>query len=95
MLEGHVPGAVLSLPDVTQLVRDQIVRRVALLQHDRSPERVAEVTAETWDSEELRGDNEADALDANGLRVVVEAVEPCLRANEGRGELGLSHSARG
>ncbi len=88
-------GAMLSLPDVAELVRDEIVRRVGALQEDRPPERVAVVAAEAGDPEEPWRDEDAHALDAHGLRVVVERVEAGLRAFDrgARATAPLRHAA--
>ena len=70
----------LSLPDMAELVRHEIVGRVGALQQDRPPERVAVVAPEPRDPEEPWRDENAHALDADRLRVVVERVEAGLGA---------------
>jgi len=75
-----VQCAVLALPDVAELVRDQVVRQITSLQQDRAPERVADIAAKTREPEELGRDEDTDALDPNGLRIPVERVEACLCA---------------
>ena len=70
----------LSLPDMAELVRHEIVGRVGALQEDRPPERVAVVAPEPRDPEEPWRDENAHAVDADRLRVVVERVEAGLGA---------------
>jgi predicted DNA-binding protein (UPF0251 family) len=77
-----VAGAVLHLPDVAQLVRDEVVGRVGAAKEDRPDERVAVIAAQAGEAEEPRGVDDANALDPDGPRVVVEAVEPRLGADE-------------
>ena len=76
----------LSLPDMAELVRHEIVWCVGALQKDRPPERVAVVAPEPRDPEEPWRDENAHALDAHGLRVVVERVEAGLRSLDCRSE---------
>jgi hypothetical protein len=90
MLEGHVPEALLALPDVAELVREEVIRDVGVLQQDRPPERVARVAAQEWEAEEPRRDDDAYAVDADGCRVVVEPVEPRLRSVDARAEVVLA-----
>ncbi len=90
VLEGHVPEALLALPDVAELVREKVVRDVGALQQDRPPERVARVTAQERETEEPRRDDDADPVGADGCRVVVEPVEPRLRSVEARAEVVLA-----
>src|ERR671919_2168602 len=87
VLEAHVPGPVLHLPDVAQLVRDEVVGCPRVLEQDRSPERVAGVAAEAGDPEEPRRHKDANALEPDGPRVVLEPVEPGLRSGQRRGDL--------
>ena len=86
-------GAMLALPDVTELVRDQIVGGVCVLQQDRAPEGVAAVPAEARDPEEPGCDVDPEAVDSHRLGVPLERVEAFLRALEPRGEVA-SHSRR-
>jgi hypothetical protein len=81
---------VLHLPDVAELVRDEVVGRAAPdrpPEQDRPPERVALVAAELRQPEEPRRDEDPHALDLHGTRVEVEAVEPRFRALERRPRL--------
>ena len=93
VLPGHVQRAVLALPDVAELVRDEVVGRVGALQQDRPPERVAVVAAEAGDAEEPGRDEDADAIDPHRLGVVVERVEAGLRARRARARRGRASSA--
>ena len=81
----------LSLPDMAELVRHEVVGRVGALQEDRPPERVAVVAAEPRNPEEPWRDANAHALDADGLRVVVERVEAGLGAFDRGAEGRTSH----
>jgi predicted DNA-binding protein (UPF0251 family) len=78
----HVGGAVLHLPDVTELVRDEVVRRVRAAKQDRPHERVAVVAAQARQAEEPGGVDDTHAVDPDRLRVEVEGVEPRLRTDD-------------
>jgi hypothetical protein len=77
-----VHGAMLALPDVAELVREEVVRWIGASQQDGAPERVSVVAAKSGDPEEPRRYADAEAIDAHRLGVVVERVETCLRAGE-------------
>ena len=82
----------LSLPDVAQLVRDEVVRRPlagAPAEQNCPEERIAAVAPEARQAEEERRGDDADALDADRARVELEPVEARLRARERRGRFGL------
>ena len=75
----------LALPDVAELVGEQVVRRAAIRrppEEDRPPERVAVVAEEPRQPEEERRDDDPYAVGANGRLVQVERVEARLRARE-------------
>jgi hypothetical protein len=72
----------LGLPDVAELVRKQIRRRVLVTNDDRPPERVAAVTTEPGNPEESRLDEDADSRERNGDVVELEPVEARLRVFE-------------
>ena len=82
----------LALPDVAELVGDEIVRRVGIAHEDRPPERVAVVAPEARDAEEPGSDADPDAIDPYGLGIEIERVETGFRAREGAGEVGVRHS---
>ena len=79
--ERHRERPVLQLPDMAELVRQEVVARLLhrLLEQDQPPGRIAVEAAEPRKPEERRDDEDADALDADRLRVEVEPVEPGLR----------------
>jgi hypothetical protein len=81
---------VLHLPDVAELVRDEVlVREEAVVpQQNRPPRRVAVETMKPGEPEEPRHDEDADMLDSDRFRIQVEAVEPSLGPLE-RGAAGL------
>ena len=72
----------LALPDVAELVGDEIVGGVVVPQEDRPPERVAPVPTKPGEAEEPRGDDDPHAVDLDGLRVPAERVETGLGALE-------------
>jgi hypothetical protein len=76
---------VLLLPDVAELVRDQVVggaRPWRAAEEDGALERVAVVASELRQPEEPRGDQKPDPVDPDRTRVVVEPIESRLRAVE-------------
>ena len=77
---------VLHLPDVTELVGDEVVAAVMRLpaQQDDEMRRVAVETPQPWEPERRFRDDEPHALDAYGPRVPVERVEACLRRHQRR-----------
>ena len=74
----------LHLPDVAELVRDEIVAGSLerLSQHDRVPGGVAVEAVEPGEPEEPGPDEDAYALDPHRARVEVEQVEAGLRPLE-------------
>src|SRR5437667_10610701 len=74
----------LHLPDVAQLVADEVVAGPLgrLAKQDRLPGRVAVEATEPGQAEEKRNDEDADAVDPHRSRVEIESVEPALRARE-------------
>ena len=71
---------VLSLPDVTELVADEVVvrgtRSGRILQQDRPPQCVTAVAPEVREAEEQGGDEEPDTVELHGPRIESEPVEP-------------------
>src|SRR5918999_4504187 len=68
-LVEHVQGPVLHLPDVAELVRQEIVRCALSgwpAEQNRAPERIAVVAAEPWQLEERRQGPDTHAVEANG-----------------------------
>jgi hypothetical protein len=91
-----VPAAVLALPDVAQLVGDQVVARAGdglVAQDDRPPERVPAVAPHLRQPEERRRDDDAHAAGAHGRRIGVEPVEARLRPLDERLLLGAGEAA--
>ena len=72
----------LHLPDVAELVGDEIVRDVVRAQEDDPVEGIAVEPAEPRQPEEPRGREEPDSLDPHRRRPPVEPVEPCLGGYE-------------
>jgi len=85
-----VKATPLPLPDVAELVGDEIVADVAVAEQDRPPERIPGEPPKERKPEEPRCDDDTDAVDRDRPRVVVEAVEPGLRALEGRPEVEVA-----
>jgi hypothetical protein len=85
---------VLCLPDVTELVREQVVRRRQLADDDRAPEGVAAVAPEPGQAEEPRRDDDTHAVERDGLRIEAQPVEASFRALESRTLVGKSAHAR-
>jgi hypothetical protein len=78
VLERHMESSVLALPDVAELVRQEVVGSGWAAEQDRLPECVAAVAAEPGYAEEPWRDPDSDALDSHRLGVVVERVEAGL-----------------
>jgi hypothetical protein len=74
-----VERALLHLPYVTELVRDEVVRRVGVAHEDRPHQGVAVVAAEPRHPEEPWRDEDPDPPQRDRLGVEVERVEPRLR----------------
>ena len=77
-----MPAAMLPLPDVAELVRDEVVGDVRVTEEDRPPERVAREAPEPRNPEEPGRDDDAHSSDRDRGGVVVERVEPGLRVLE-------------
>ena len=92
--ERHPKRPVLLLPDVTELVRDQVVRRHAPAQQDRPDQAIAVEAAHEREPKDPGRDHHADAGDPHGRGVEVEPVEPRL-AGRGRRRAPGSRSRRG
>jgi hypothetical protein len=75
---------VLHLPDVAELVGDQVLRDVGTAEEDHAVRREAVVALPGREAEEPRRDDELDAVDTNGPRPPVETVEASLRPDEAR-----------
>jgi hypothetical protein len=74
----------LHLPDVAQLVHDEVVGRVGLAHEDRLVERVPVEATKPRQPEEPRDVEQPHVPDADRSRVQVEPVEPRLRADDPR-----------
>ena len=79
----------LHLPDVAELVDEQIVRRVTAAQQDRLVERVPVEAAKPREAKEPRRLDDPDPLDRYGARIPVELVEPRLRSAQCSGEISV------
>jgi hypothetical protein len=77
-----VRRTVLHLPDVAELVRDEVVGRVAPPEQDRPDEHVAVVAPQAGEAEEPGRDDHADAVDLHGPLVQPESVEARLGAED-------------
>jgi hypothetical protein len=73
---------VLHLPDVAELVYQEVVRGLFALEQDRPPERVAAITAQAGQAKDPWDDDETNAVEPHGLRVEIEPVETSLRPLE-------------
>src|SRR5689334_2064295 len=78
--ERHRDRVMLHLPDVAELVRDQIVAGLGPAHEDDEVRRVAVEAAEPRQPEEQRRDDDPYAGDTHGAGIEVERVEPRLRA---------------
>ena len=72
----------LHLPDVAELVRDEVVGDVGAPEEDDAVRREAGVGAPGREPEQPRRDDDANARDANGPRPPVEPVEAGLRPDQ-------------
>src|SRR5437660_880490 len=90
--EGHPHRVVLHLPDVTELVRDEldVGEQRPRPQQNRPVGRVALKAAEPRQPEEPRHDPDPNAAQRDRLRVERAPVEPLLRTRE-RVTLRLVH----
>jgi hypothetical protein len=73
---------VLHLPDVAELVRDEVVRDIGAAQEDHEVRREAVESAPGREPEEPRRDDDPDPPDADGAGPPVEPVEARFRADE-------------
>jgi hypothetical protein len=73
---------VLHLPDVAELVHEQVVRGLCAPEQNRPPKSVALVATKARQAKDPRDDNEANAVEQHGLRVEIEPVEARLRPLE-------------
>src|SRR3954468_8091402 len=94
--ERHGERPVLHLPDMAELVADQVVARPfdGLAEQDGVPGRIAVETAEPGEAEEARPHEHPDAVDPHRRRIELQAVEPGLGPRErGRDGRSLAHAA--
>jgi hypothetical protein len=80
--ERHRDWVVLHLPDVTELMAEEILVAVRLAKEDRVPGGVAVEAAEPGQTEEKRCHEYVYVLDPHGPRIEVEPVESGLGALE-------------
>src|SRR5579864_1889643 len=82
--QRHPQRAVLHLPDVAELVRDELLvgEQPAGAEQDRLPRGVAVEAPEPREPEEPRDDPDPDAAERHRLRIERQAVEPLLRPRE-------------
>jgi hypothetical protein len=73
---------VLHLPDVTELVHQQVVRGLCAPQQNRPPKSVALVATKAGPAKDPRDHNDANAVESHGLRIETEPVEADLRSLE-------------
>jgi hypothetical protein len=76
---------VLHLPDVAELMRQQVIgpsRIDWIAENDRAPEGVTAVTAKSRQSKEQREHDHPHALDPDSLRIERERVEAPLGTRE-------------
>jgi len=72
----------LHLPDVAELVGDEIVGDVVGAEEDHAVERVSVEAAKPRQAEEPASGGEPDSVDAHRCRPPVEPVEPRLGGDE-------------
>jgi hypothetical protein len=84
----------LCLPNVAELVREQIVRRRPLPDDDRAPEGIAPVAPQARQPEEPRRDDDAHPVEGDGLRIETQPVEASLRTLESRAFVGKAAHTR-
>src|SRR6187455_3417639 len=80
--ERHPERAVLHLPDVAELVRDQAVVDVGAAEEDHEVRREPVEAAPGAETEEPRRDDDPDVLDPHRARPPVEPVEALLCPDE-------------
>jgi hypothetical protein len=73
---------VLHLPDVAELVYQEVVRGLFAPEQDRPPERVAVITTQAGQAKDPRDDDDANAFEPHDLRIEIEPVETSLRPLE-------------
>ena len=72
-------AAELELPDVAELVDDEVLVERRALQEDEMPGGVAAEAPEAGDAEQPRRDHDADAAQVDRLGIEIEAIEAGLR----------------
>ena len=87
----------LHLPDVTQLVADEVVVVDELWrpQEDQVPHRVAVESAKPWKPEEPAWGQDRDPVELDGPSVERQRIEPRLRAAERGSFLRSRHTRSG
>jgi len=73
---------VLHLPDVAELVDQQVVRGLCTPKENRPPQRVTVITTHAGQEKDPRDDEHVNAVEPHGLRVEIEPVEAGLRSLE-------------
>jgi hypothetical protein len=73
---------VLHLPDVTELVDQEVVRDLLAPEQNRPPERVAVVATQAGQAKDPRDDDHTNAVESHRHRVEIEPVEAGLRPLE-------------
>ena len=77
-------GPMLHLPDMAELVRDEVVGGIGAAKQDRLDQRVTVIAAQTGEPEEPRRDPNPNAVDPHRPGIQRKRVESCLRALEPR-----------
>src|SRR5579864_5451697 len=82
--QGHPQRVVLHLPDVAELVRDELLvgEQPAGPKQDRLPRGVAVEAPEPREPEEPRDDPDPDAAERHRLRIEGQSFEPLLRSRQ-------------
>jgi hypothetical protein len=94
--EQHAPAAVLPLPDVAELVSDQIVggsRARWPAEENCAPQGIAAVPPHPRQPEEERRDEDAHSLDANRAWIQGEPIQPRLGPPQRRASLGTQRAS--
>ena len=73
---------VLHLPDVAELVHDEILGRIPVTHEDRSVQRESVEAAKPRQAEEPGSAKQSHLFHADRLRIPVEPVEPRLGADD-------------
>jgi hypothetical protein len=81
---------VLELPDVAELVDDEVFVERRALQENEMAGCVPAEAPEPGDAEQPRRDDDTNTAQVDRLRIELEPIQPCLRAFEQFGP-GLRH----